>query len=140
MGKYDSIINMPHHVSQTRVRMSLSDRAAQFAPFAALTGYEESIKETARLTDRKIELSDEEKELISSKLNYIISNKITEPVEVIYFVPDEKKEGGKYEVYIGSIRIIDQINHIIYFKNKTSIDIEEILSINNEILESVFLN
>ncbi len=93
MGKYDDIINLPHFVSKKHPQMSLYQRSAQFAPFAALVGYDEAIEETARLTDKKIELSDGEIEIINSKLQEIkeiIDNK--PQIEITYFVPDSKKE------------------------------------------------
>lgn len=138
MGKYDKIINMPHHTSPNRIRMSLIDRAAQFAPFAALTGYEDSLKEVARLTDRKIELSEEEKWKIGLKIDYLINNKVKEEVEVLYFVPDSQKEGGSYQKYFGVVRDYDQIKKAIKFKDKTFIDIDNVISIDNELLEVVF--
>lgn len=129
---------MPHHTSPNRIRMSLIDRAAQFAPFAALTGYEDSLKEVARLTDRKIELSEEEKWKIGLKIDYLINNKVKEEVEVLYFVPDSQKEGGSYQKYFGVVRDYDQIKKAIKFKDKTFIDIDNVISIDNELLEVVF--
>ena len=138
MGKYDRIINMEHHTSSNRKRMSLLDRAAQFAPFAALTGYDESIKETARLTDRKIELSDEEKEVISVKLGYIVANKVKESVEVIYFVPDKSKDGGSYNTYNGVIKRVDEVERKIHFIDKMIIRIDDVVSIDSEELSRVY--
>lgn len=138
MGKYDKIINMPHHTSSNRIRMSLLDRAAQFAPFAALTGYEESIKEVARLTDKKIELTDEEFEIINSKIKYIIENKIQEEIEIIYFVPDEKKDGGCYYTYKGLIKKVDEFNKAIILENREQIKISDIVSFNSDILEFLY--
>ena len=97
LKKYDDIINLPHPVSKKHPQMPLLDRAAQFAPFAALTGYGEALTETARLTDTKIELDEGEIERINAKINYLIDNLETAPtVEITYFVPDKKKKGGKY--------------------------------------------
>ena len=138
MGKYDRIINMEHHTSLNRKRMSLLDRAAQFAPFAALTGYDESIKETARLTDRRIELSDEEKEVISAKLGYIVANKVKESVEVIYFVPDKSKDGGSYNTYVGVVKRIDEVERKIHFIDKVVIRIDDVVSIDSEELSRVY--
>ena len=93
--QYDDIIHLPHHVSKTRPQMSMLDRAAQFSPFAALTGYEDAIQETGRLTDERMELSDEDRELLDRKWHYlqeIISDR--PEITVTYFVPDEKKAGG----------------------------------------------
>ena len=93
MGKYDDIINLPHHISSKHPRLSMEQRAAQFAPFAALTGYGDSIKETARLTDNRIELNEEEKEMLNIKLQEL-KNKVSimPQVTITYFVPDVKNK------------------------------------------------
>ena len=95
MNRYDDIINLPHHVSPTRQRMSLRDRAAQFAPFSALVGYEEAVAETARLTESRPELDEQEQQVINERLTCIAA-RISEHPEVCikYFVPDERKSGG----------------------------------------------
>ena len=103
------------------------NRAAQFAPFAALTGYEESIKETARLTDRKRELSEYDIEEINAKLNFIQKHINERPeVAITYFQPDERKEGGAYITVTGKVRKIDEVNRVIIFENGTEIAIEQI--------------
>ena len=95
MGKYDDIIDLPHHVSKVHPQMSIWDRSAQFAPFAALTGHDAAIKETARLTDERLELSDEVIMKLNDQLNMIRDNIGTEQeISITYFVPDEKKSGG----------------------------------------------
>ena len=93
MGKYDAIIDHPRHVSKVHPQMSMINRAAQFSPFAALTGYEDQIAETARLTDRRIELTEAEEAEISKKLAGL---KRGDEVELTWFVPDKKKAGGRY--------------------------------------------
>jgi len=93
MGKYDAIIDHPHHVSKVHPQMSMINRAAQFSPFAALTGYDAAIEETARLTDRRIELTEAEEAEISRKLAGL---KRGDAVELTWFVPDKKKTGGRY--------------------------------------------
>lgn len=94
---YEDIINLPHYEPKKHPRMSRYNRAAQFAPFAALTGYEEQVKEVARLTDKKIEIDDGLKEILSDKLNKINEVIKDNPkVEITYFVSDNKKNGGKY--------------------------------------------
>ena len=93
MGKYDVIIDRPHHVSKVHPQMSMINRAAQFSPFAALTGYDDQIAETARLTDRRIELTEAEEAEISEKLAGL---KRDDEVELTWFVPDKKKAGGRY--------------------------------------------
>lgn len=109
IDKYKDIINLPHHQSNTRSRMSNYDRAAQFAPFAALKGYEEEIDEAIRTTESKIELSDEQLNQLNEKLNelkQIIKQQPT--ITVIYFVQDERKSGGKYITIEQQIRKIDE--------------------------------
>ena len=103
MGKYDDIINLPHHVSQTRPQMSMIDRAAQFSPFAALTGYDAAIKETGRLTDTKLEIGDEERDVLDRKQQYLQKIVADRPeITITYFVPDEKKAGGSYTSLTGN--------------------------------------
>ena len=115
MGKYDDIINLPHHVSATHLPMPMEKRAAQFAPFAALTGHEEAIKETARLTDRFKELSDEEKSIISDKLQYAIRN--DNKIEITYFSPDKTKKGGFYKKVKGKIKKLDEYDNSLIMQS-----------------------
>jgi hypothetical protein len=131
---YEDIINLPHHISKKHPQMSISDRAAQFAPFAALTGYQDAIIETGRLVDKKIELTNEEKEVISSKINYLLEN-VDKHIEVsiCYFIKDEKKNGGKYNDVLGVIKSFNQIDKTIKLTNKMIINLEDIVSINNNI-------
>ena len=100
MNGYDYIINMPHHVSETHPQMSMHDRAAQFSPFAALTGHSDAVKETARLTDEKIELTEEKISDLKQKLNFLNEHSAEQPeITVEYFVPDERKSGGHILLY-----------------------------------------
>ena len=109
ISKYEDIINLPHHQSDTRPHMSNYDRAAQFAPFAALKGYDEDIDEAIRTTDEKIELSEEQVNQLNEKLNTLKEIIKEQPtIKVIYFVPDEKKAGGKYITIEQQIRKIDE--------------------------------
>ena len=115
---YADIIHLPHHKAPNRPHMSLYDRAAQFSPFAALTGFDSVIAETARLTDRKVELSESEKILLDQKLTLIddvIQDKHHPEITVVYFVPDYLKEGGEYEEYTGLARKIDPIERTVVF-------------------------
>lgn len=106
--EYDDIIDLPHPTSRKHPRMSLHDRAAQFAPFAALTGHKEAIRETARITGEKAELSDEMMAELNERMNIIRDNIGTEQIiEVAYFVPDEKKSGGEYVTCSGIVKKID---------------------------------
>lgn len=115
---YADIIHLPHHKAANRPHMSLYDRAAQFSPFAALTGFDGVIAETARLTDRKVELSESEKILLDQKLTLIddvIQDKHHPEITVVYFYPDYLKEGGEYEEYTGKVRKIDPIERTVVF-------------------------
>ena len=95
MNRYDDIINLPHHISPTRQRMSMHDRAAQFAPFAALVGYDEAVAETARRTELRPELDEQEQRATNERLAYIAEHIDEHPeVRIRYFVPDERKSGG----------------------------------------------
>ena len=130
MNKYKDIINLPHHVSKTRKPMSLYNRAAQFAPFAALTGYDDAIKEIARLTEQKIELSDELKNMLNQKIKLIIENiKLQTEVVITYFVHDNKKSGGVYKTISGNVKRIDEVEKCIIFTNKLKIFFSYIISI-----------
>ena len=130
MDNYEDIINLPHYEPKNHPRMTIEARAAQFAPFAALTGYGDLVKETARLTDTKIELDEEEKNTINNKLQ-ILQNKIKElpQATITYFIPDKKKSGGEYVTITGAVRKIDEYKGIIILTNKEEIVISEIIEI-----------
>ena len=130
MGNYDDIINLPHHVSTKHPRMSALDRAAQFSPFAALTGHDSAIKETARLTDIKLELDEDKKEELDSCLQMLREQTALRPeVEITYFVPDTKKSGGSYFLVRGVIKKLDDMEHKILLENGTVIPINDIYGI-----------
>lgn len=130
MEKYDDIINLPHHVSTKHQRLSMEQRAAQFAPFAALTGYGDAIKETARITEDRIELNDEEKIKLDNKLKKLQNNISNKPkVIVTYFVPDIRKSGGEYITKVGNLKKIDEYNQLLVLDDKTEIPIKEIIEI-----------
>ena len=130
MGEYDDIINLPHHVSRKHPQMSIHDRAAQFAPFAALTGHGEAIAETARLTDRKIELDDYEKMKLDEKLLILQEHIMEMPeISVTYFCPDKKKEGGKYVPITKALRKINDMERTLLMEDGMQIRIEDILEV-----------
>lgn len=130
MGRYDDIINLPAHKSTNHPPMSTINRAAQFAPFAALTGYDAAIKETGRLTDDQIELNDETAAVLNEKLQIIIESIRDHPhIEVIYFLPDSRKSGGRYVVSEGNVKSVDLYNRQIIFTDKNSIPIDTISDI-----------
>lgn len=127
---YDDIINLPHYEPKGHPRMSMESRAAQFAPFAALTGYEDAVKETARITDKRIEIDEGLKIIINNKLQVILDNiKYKPKVTFTYFVYDKKKSGGKYINVTGNISKIDKINNNVILTDKTRIPINEIINI-----------
>lgn len=130
--KYDDIINLPHHVSKTRKHMSNYDRAAQFAPFAALNGYDEELDETARLTDEKkaIEADDEKKDRLDRTIQYLNEHAKEHPlIEVNYFIPDTKKEGGEYATASGSFKRIDESEFCLVFTDGRKVYITDIYDI-----------
>ncbi len=130
MGRYDDIINMPHHISKVHKKMSLEERAAQFAPFAALTGYEEKIAETSRLTSGRVILSQDAKEELDMQLSDCLLEKNRDrEICVTYFVPDMSKQGGAYISVTGTIKKVDRLEKTLMLKDGTSIDLDEILSI-----------
>ena len=130
MNKYDDIIDLPHHVSKTRNPMSLYNRAAQFAPFAALTGYDDAIEETARLTETKVELSDELKNDLNQKINFIKNNiKVHPEITIKYFVLDNKKSGGIYKSLTSIIKKVDDFNKCFIFADNTNVYFDDIISI-----------
>jgi len=109
-GNYEDILHLPHHVSPTRSRMTMAERAAQFSPFAALVGYEGAIRETGRLTDRQVDLSEDEKAVLDRKQQIILAalEQGERPeVTVTYFRPDEKKDGGEYVTITDVVKKID---------------------------------
>ena len=147
--KYADIINLPHHQSATRPHMPVEDRAAQFSPFAALTGYDAAVKETARLTDMRIELDEYRKEALNQQLNRIkaglsrqsrgqLNDSYTEVIPraaITYFVPDERKAGGAYVTIKGVVRKIKEYEQLLVMDDGTEIPIEEITDINMDDIE-----
>ena len=125
--RYDDILYRERPEPRTRKRMPICDRAAQFSPFAALVGYEDAVEETARLTDQKIELTEESKLNISEKLRKVSEN-ICEglKVKITYFIPDKKKEGGEYASVVGKVRYIDEYDRTVIMTDKTVIQIDQI--------------
>lgn len=129
MSKYDDIINLNRPKSRYP-KMSMLDRASQFAPFAALTIHGEEVRETTRLTDKKIELSDEQIDDINIKLQYIANNiKTNSFVKITYFIKDKVKDGGKYVTVKNNVKKIDSYNKKIYLENNIKISFEDIIYI-----------
>ena len=137
-GKYDKIMGLPHHVSKTRPQMPMSDRAAQFAPFAALTGYDSAIKETGRLTDERIELDEGALTALNMRYQLLMDALDEEPeVEITYFKPDERKAGGKYVSAVGAVKKIDDFERRITMRDGTRIPTDDVLSIDGELFSSL---
>lgn len=129
--KYSDIIKFSRPVSK-RPRMAIIDRAAQFSAFAALTGHSDAVKETARLTDARTELDENEIEILDEKLRLIDENKDA-VVSITYFIPDEKKNGGSYRTVMGTVKKIDAYSRAVTMSDKTVIDIEAIREITGDI-------
>lgn len=131
MKDYEDIINLPHHISKRYPQMPVEDRAAQFAPFAALTGYDAAIKETARLTDARLELAEDAIAEIDAKLRYI-KDKLpnTDEITIVYFKADMIKSGGEYVTITGTVKNIDLYNHRVLMHDGTMINMKDIYSIN----------
>ncbi len=129
MGKYDDIIDLPPWEPKNRHRMPNYKRAAQFAPFAALSGYEEVIKEVERRTQKRVVLDESEMEVIDRKLRYIRDRKEDLLVEIRYFLPDKTKEGGSYETVFGHVIKIDPYRKQVMMESGEEIPIEEIAGI-----------
>ena len=137
-GKYDEIMGLPHHVSKTRPQMPMSDRATQFAPFAALTGYDAAIKETGRLTDERIELDVEALSALDMKYQLLMEALDEAPeVTITYFQPDERKAGGKYVSAVGTVKKIDDFERRITMRDGTRIPMDDVLSIDGELFSSL---
>ena len=131
--RYDDIIDLPHHVSRKHPQMPLLDRAAQFAPFAALTGHEAAIKETARLTEEEIELDENSKELLDLRLQELQEHISECPeVTVTYFCPDEKKEGGAYETVTGKVKKVDGYAGELVFTDGRRIGLGTVIELTEE--------
>lgn len=132
-GPYDDIINLPHHESPTRPRMPRENRAAQFSPFAAVVGHDAAIKETGRLTDKRIELGESSIAELDMKL-LMLADLIDEhpEISVTYFLPDEKKEGGAYVTVTGAVKKIDDVQRVILFMDGKCIAITDIMEIECE--------
>ena len=142
--KYDDIINLPHHVSARHPQMSLIDRAAQFSPFAALTGHDAAIRETQRLTDEWVEPDEDRKELLDEKLQMIRESlsggkggKNLPEIMFTYFRPDEKKSGGAYVTVQGKVRKIDEYGHQVILEDGTALPVEHIVGIEGELFRGL---
>lgn len=134
INPYDDIINLPHHTSASRPHMSAHDRAAQFSPFAALTGYDAAITEAGRLTDKKVELDEYRKADLNERLCKIQDQMDEQPeVSITYFQPDKKKSGGAYITVTGRVKKIDAYERTVIMQDDTKIPIDDIFEIGGEL-------
>jgi hypothetical protein len=140
-NRYDDIINLPHHVSNNHPQMSAIERAAQFAPFAALTGYDSSVKEEARLTDKKIEMDEDMIAVLDEKIR-IIQELLPDcpEVEITYFIPDENKDGGQYVSVTGGVVRVDNYERSIVMEDQLIIPIKDIIDIKCDMVDSDLFN
>lgn len=136
--EYDDIIHLPHHVSSKRPQMPMSDRAAQFSPFAALTGYDDAIQETGRLTEQKIELDEEALQELNERFNILQEHLCEQPeVRFIYFKPDAQKDGGAYLTVTGVVRKIKLYEREILLQDGTIIPVDDILKMESPIFPEI---
>lgn len=137
-SKYEEIIDLPHHVSKTRPQMPMSDRAAQFSPFAALTGYNSAIKETGRLTDEKIELDEEALMALNMRYQILIDSLKDSPeVRITYFKPDERKAGGAYVTIAGVVKKVNDYERLITMQDGMVIPMDDVLTIESELFSEL---
>ena len=137
-SKYEDIIDLPHHVSYRHPRMSRIDRAAQFAPFAALTGYGAAVEETARLTEGLTELDETALALLNEKLRMLADFLDSAPqISITYFRPDERKTGGSYVTVSGTIKMVDEYARTVVMTDQTVIPMEHIREIGGELFEGM---
>lgn len=130
IDNYDDIKHLTRPQYDDLHPMSMHDRAAQFSPFAALVGYDDAVAETARLTDSKVELTEDEISMLNANLNQLLDRLDEQPqISVTYFVPDERKSGGKYVDKVGVVRIFDSYSQELVFMDKSRINIQNIISI-----------
>jgi len=130
--RYDDILDLPYPYPSKHKKMSLYDRAAQFAPFAALTGFEDQIDETGRYTEKRIEITEERRERLDAKLEKIMSGEDMPRVKVSYFVPDKDKEGGAYHIHKGIIKKTDPVERVLIFEDGKRIAFNDITDIDRD--------
>ena len=132
--KYDDIINLPHHVSERHPQLSKASYAAQFSPFAALTGYDGIVSEAARVTEQRVELGETDMEILSAKLQIIMNHVKKQPELILtYFKKDEKKEGGAYLQKTAQIKRVDDVERILYFMDGSNLPIDDVVDIQGDI-------
>lgn len=137
-GPYDDIIHLPHPVSKTHPRMSMIERAAQFSPFAALTGYGAAIKETARQTDCKLELDEETQALLDLRQHFLLEHLSQRPeVTVTYFEPDTRKQGGSYQTLTARVKKLDEYHRLLLLEGGRAIPLDDIAALSGSLFEKM---
>ena len=137
---YEDIVDLPHHVSRKHPQPTVADRAARFAPFAAITGYEEMVLEEARITDDRIELDENSKAALNEKLNMFLEFIDEQPeVSITYFEPDMRKAGGAYITVIGTVKRIDEYEHLVIMTDGKKIRIDDIFGLESDLFYSLGL-
>ena len=137
---YEDIVDLPHHISKKHPQPTMADRAARFAPFAAITGYEEMVLEEARVTDVRIEMDESSKAALNEKLNMILEFIDEQPeVSITYFEPDKRKAGGAYVTVTGTVKRIDEYEHLVIMTDGKKINIDEIYNLQSELFYSLGL-
>lgn len=137
MGKYDDIIHLPHHESLKHPKMPALDRAAQFLPFAALTGHDAAVRETARLTGDRAELDETRKGELDMHLQLLRDQLVQRPqASITYFVPDQRKDGGAYFTATGTIKEIEETRRQVIMENGTVIPVNDIYDIESTVLDT----
>ena len=134
---YEDIINLPPHISKKHPQPTMLERAARFSPFAAITGYEEMVKEAARVTDKRVELDESSKEILNEKLLFVMEMCDEDTVvNITYFIPDKLKSGGVYKTVSGTIKRMDEYEGNILLKDGTKIPLSELYEIDGEMFNS----
>lgn len=136
--EYSDIFDRPHHVSTKRAPMSRANRAAQFSPFAALTGYDSLVAESARVTEQRVELSDDEYEVLNRRLNFLQEHIARLPlVHILYYEPDKKKDGGSYVEFSGSIKRFKKIEGLLLTDTDIEIPFSNIIELSGELFSTL---
>lgn len=135
--QYDDIINLPHYTSKRRKPMDMKSRAAQFAPFAALTGHNAAIAETARITFKKIELSEDELTVLARKVNFLMALQDSQPVNITYFKSDEHKSGGEYVTVRGKVKKIEKPFNLMILEDGRMIRLDAISDISGAVFDGL---
>ena len=128
-GAYEDMIDLPHPEPVGHPRMSMEKRAAQFSPFAALTGYEEAILETERLTEERVVLDESELEMLDERFREILGAQEAPNVKITYFIPDERKSGGRYETVVGKVIKIDEYRRQIVMEDGLLVAVKDVVSV-----------